>query len=50
MNSYDFLNQVIMDLQEIREDIEFDHGSPDSVPQTKLEDLIRRIEDHMDEV
>ncbi len=50
MNMYDFLNKIIMGLQEIREDIEYDYGSPDSVPQKKLEDLIGEIEDHMDEV
>jgi hypothetical protein len=45
----DFLTQMLLDLEDIRNDIEYDLGRSDSVAQKKVEDLIKLIEDKMEE-
>lgn len=45
----DFLTQLLLDLEDICNDIEYDLGRNDSVAQKKVEDLMKQIEDKMEE-
>lgn len=45
----EFLTTLILDLEDVCDDIEFDIGS-DSVPEGKLRDIIKRLEGKQDEV
>jgi len=47
--SADFLTTLIIDLEDVCSDIIFDIGA-DSVPEEKLRDIIKRLEDEQDEV
>lgn len=46
MNSTDqFLNQLVIDLEDVCDDIQFDHGT-NTVAEAKIRDLIKQIEDY----
>jgi hypothetical protein len=45
----DFLTRLILDLKDVVEDVQFDIGS-DSVPEGKLRDIIKHIEEKQDEI
>ena len=49
MNLDQFLNKLLLDVEDIRDDVEYDLGR-DSVPSQKLNDLKKMIERFSDEV
>lgn len=42
-----FLNQLLIDLNDVLDDIEFDYAGTDSVPYKKLSDIVQQVEDQL---
>ncbi len=44
-----FLNELLVDLNDVLDDIEFDYAGTDSVPYQKLKDIIENVEDKLND-
>lgn len=44
-----FLQELLIDLNDVLADVEFDYAGTDNVPYQKLKDIIENIEDRINE-
>lgn len=44
-----FLNELLIDLNDVLDDIEFDYAGRDSVPYQKLKDIIENVEEQLNQ-
>lgn len=44
-----FLNELLIELNDVLSDVEFDYAGTDNVPYQKLKDIIETVEDQLSE-